>query len=73
MLYTIVIMLKCTTRVVRRIYKNTLHLPRILLLERLERQQVIPKNQLVVENVALADTVLRVIAPFRFVEQDARL
>lgn len=73
MLYPIVIMRKGIACVVRRVYKYALNLARVLLLERLQRQQVIAKYQLIVEDIALTDAVLCVIAPLRLVQQDAGL
>ena len=65
-------MFKGTARIVRRINKDTLHLPRKLLLQRLQRQQVVAEDQAVVEDVAFADTVGRVVAAAGVFEQNAR-
>ena len=59
--------------VVRRIDEDALHLASKLLLQRLEREQVVAKDEPVVEDVLLADTLLGVLALLRVFKQDARL
>ena len=46
MLQPIVIMGKRTTCIIRRVDKHTFYLPRKLRFQRLQRQQIVPKNQL---------------------------
>ena len=50
-----------------------LHLPRILLLQRLQRQQVIPEDQPVVEEIVVRHPMRRVIRLLRVLDQDSRL
>ena len=57
-------------RVVRWINEHALYLARK---PRLQRQQVIAKDQPVIEDVALRHPILRVIAPQRVFQQNARL
>src|SRR5665213_1646100 len=73
MLYTIVILSKSRSRVVRRINEDTFYLAGKLLLQRLEREQVVAKDEPVVEDVLVADTLLGVVALLRVFKQDARL
>lgn len=75
MLDAVIVMLKRTPRVVRRIDVDTLHLPRKLRLQRLQRlqrQQVVAKDQPVVEAIRLAHPRLGAITPGRVFQQDAR-
>jgi hypothetical protein len=73
MLQSIVIMLKSTSRVVRRIDVNALHLPGELLFQRLESEQIVPADEPVVEEVPVRNPVLRVMGLVRLLQQDARL
>ncbi len=59
--------------VVRRVDEHALHLARELLLQCLQCQQVVAEDQPIVEDVALTHPLLRVIAPRRVLQQDARL
>ncbi len=69
---TIIIMLKCAACIIRWINENTLDLPRKLLFQRLQRQQVVAKDQAVVEKIGGADAVGGVVAAGGVFEQDAR-
>jgi len=73
MLQPIVIVREGTPGVVRRVDKHALHLARKLLLQRLQRQQVIPENQPVVEDVTLRNALLGVIRLLGILKQNARL
>src|ERR1039457_5450756 len=73
MLYSIIIMLKRTSGVVRWVNKNALDLAGKFLLKRFQREQVVAKNQLVVEKVVVRHAVLRVIRFRRVFQQNARL
>ena len=73
MFKAIIIILKCISSVVRRIDIYALHLPphgRVRL-QRLQRQQVVPMDQQVVEDVAIAPR-LGMVRKLRIFEQDAR-
>ncbi|MNP32325.1 hypothetical protein D3C76_1254990 [compost metagenome] len=61
MLQPIIVMRECAARVVRRIDKYALHLAGELLLQRLQRQQVVTKDQPVVEDVVVRHAMLGVI------------
>ncbi len=52
---------KRAARVVRRVDKHALHLTRIILFQRLQRQQVVAEYQLVIELVVITDPMLGVI------------
>ena len=54
-------MLKSATGVIRRVDKHTLHLARKLSLQRFQRQQVIAKNELIVEKIAIGHPAIGVI------------
>ena len=73
MLKPIVIMRKCAARVVWRINKNALHLAGKFMFQRLQRQQVVAKDQPVVENVVVRNALFGVIGLIRVFEQDTRL
>jgi hypothetical protein len=73
MLHPIIIMFKSTARVIWRINKNALNLPRELLLQRFQRKEVISEDQPIIENVMVAYAVLRMIRLLRLFEQNARL
>ncbi len=73
MLYTIVILSKCRPRVIRRVNKYALNLTRKILFQRLERQQIVPVNQHIVEDVVFTHAVFGVVALVGVVQQDAGL
>ncbi len=54
MFNTIVIVLKCGTGIIRRIDKNTFDLSGKALLQSLQRQQVVPEDEPVIENIVSA-------------------
>jgi hypothetical protein len=72
-LHTIVIKSKCRPGVIRRINIDALNLPLELLLQRLEREQVVTVDQDIVEDVVFGDVRLGVIGFVRILQQDARL
>ena len=61
MLYTIVVMIKRRTCVVWWINKDTSNLSCKLLLQCLQRQQIVPMYQYIVENVMLTHPVRRMV------------
>jgi len=69
----LVVMLERAASVVGRVDEHTLHLARDLRLQRLQRQQVVPEDQLVVEDIVLRHPMRRVIRPLRVFQQNARL
>jgi hypothetical protein len=73
MLVSIVVVLKSLLCIKRWINVYALYLASKLLLQRLERQQVIPKDQPVVKNIRIRKPLLRVIRPRRVFQQNARL
>ena len=73
MLNAVIVVLKGVAGVVRRVDEDALHLPRELLLQRLEREQVVAVDEDVVEDVPVRDTRLGVIGLFRVFQKDARL
>jgi hypothetical protein len=52
---------------------DALHLAGELLLQSFKREQIVPKDQPIVEDVVLGDAMLGVIGLFGIFEQDARL
>jgi len=66
-------MFKCATGIVRRINVNTLDLARELLFDRLESEQVVPKDESVIEDIAIGDAVRGVARLLAILQQDARL
>jgi hypothetical protein len=66
-------MLECTAGVVRWVDEDALHLAGELLFQRLQRQQVVPEDQPVVEDVVVGDAVRRVIRLPAVLDEDARL
>ncbi|MEZ4680537.1 MAG: hypothetical protein R2932_40615 [Caldilineaceae bacterium] len=72
MLDAIIIMCKSRTCIVRGIDACTLHLPCELLFQRLECQQVIAKDEAVVEVVIVALAVGGVVRALGIFDQDAR-
>ena len=73
MLHPVVVMRKRAAGVVRRIDEHTLHLPRKLRLQRLQRQQVVAENQPIIENVVIRHPMLSVITLRRVFQQNTRL
>jgi hypothetical protein len=73
MLNTIVVVLEHFAGIERRIYVDALDPTRELLLQRLERQQVVPEDEAVVEAVVRPNPLGSVIRLFGVLEQDARL
>jgi hypothetical protein len=70
MLNTIVVMRKSTPCVIRRINVNTLDLTSELLFECFQCQEVIAKDESVIENIVVGDTMRGVIRLFWFFQQD---
>jgi hypothetical protein len=73
MLYTIVIVREGRAGVVRRINEDASHFASELLLQRLEREQVVAKDEPIIEDVVLCHTLLGVVTLLRVFKQDARL
>lgn len=73
MLQSVIVVRKCLTSVVGRVDVDALHTTRKLLLQRLQRQQVVPEDQPVVKDVVLRHAMLGVIRLVRVFEQDTRL
>ena len=73
MLQPVVVMGEGAAGVVRRVDEHALHLARELLLQRLQRQQVVAEDQPVVEDVVVRHPVLRVVGLLRIFQQNARL
>lgn len=73
MLQPVVIVGKGAAGVVGRVDEHALHLARILLLQRLQRQQVVAKDQAVVEDVVLRHPVFGVVRLLRVLQQNPRL
>ncbi len=71
MLNPVVIVLKSLSGIKWRIDVNTLDLPRKLLLQRLQRQQVVPENQPVVELVLVSHPLRRVVRETGVFQKDA--
>ena len=73
MFQAIFVMLKGTAGVVGWVDKHALHFARIFLFERLERQQIVTKNQLVIEYVVVRYTVFGMEGLVRLFQQNPRL
>jgi len=73
MLHSIVVVCECAAGVVRRIDEDALDASRILLLQRLEAEEVIALNEDIVEDVVIGDDGGRVIGQRRILDQNARL
>jgi hypothetical protein len=73
MFNAIVIVAKRAAGVIGWIYEHTLDLPRELRFQGLEREQVVPEDQAVVEEVVLGDPLARVVGLRGVLEEDARL
>ena len=66
MFNSIIIMFKCTARIIRRINKYTLHLPRINRQQRLQRLQIIPlDNHIPGTQITIRMLVIRLQQPIR--------
>ena len=72
MLHSIIIMFKRAPCIIRRVKSRALHLPRILLLQRLQRQQIIAEYQVVVKNIFIAHFVFCAITFLRIFDQYSR-
>ena len=72
MLDPVIVVLERTPRVVWRIDEHALHLPGELLLQRLQREQVVPLNEHVVEPVAVAHPLGRVVRQRRIFHENPR-
>ncbi len=72
-LHPIVIMGEGAAGVIGRIDEDTFHLTGVLLFQRLQRQQVIPKDQLVVEDVTVSDPLSSMVRLLGIPKKDARL
>ena len=73
MLNTIIVLLKGTARIIRRVYKDTLNLPGELLLKGFEGEKVIAEDEAVIKKIMVSHAVRCVIGLLRIFEQDARL
>ncbi len=73
MLQAVVVVLEGAAGVVGRVDEDALHLARELGLQRLQRQQVVPEDQPVVEEVVVGHAVGGVVGARRVLPQDARL
>src|SRR5689334_4558881 len=73
MLYPVVVLSECGTRVVGRINEDALYGSRVVLLKSLQGEEVISKDQQVVEYVLLADSGIGVIGLFRILQEDSSL
>ena len=72
MLQSVVIIIKRHSRVVRRINKNTLHLPRVILLQRFQREEIVPEDQFVIKEVVFPDAMRGKAGLLRVFDQDSR-
>ncbi len=61
MFHPVIVVFKSRTRVIRRINIDTLNFTRKLLLQCLERQQVVTKYQPIIEDIIFTDAVLGVV------------
>jgi|GEM_PF-4868268 len=68
MLNAIIIVIKGGSSIVGRIDENTPNLTCESLLQRLQRQQVVPKNQPIVKDVTVAHALCRVVRLLRILE-----
>ena len=73
MLYSVIVMLERAASVVRRVNEDALYFAGEFLLQRFEREQIVAKDEPVIEPVIVRDAVLGVIGFLRVFEQDARL
>src|SRR5712691_11670724 len=73
MFSSIVIMFQCSPSVIRRVNINALNFPRELLLQCLQRQQVVPMDQYVVENVILTHPMRRMVRLLWVFDENSRL
>ena len=73
MLQAIVIVIKCGSGVVWRIYENAFDLAGKLLFKGFEREQVVAENEALIEQVVVSHAVRRVVGPLWILKQDARL
>src|SRR6266849_421513 len=69
----IIIVLKRTSCVIRRINVDTLDLASELLLQRFQGKEVVAKDETIVEKVVVGDAVWGVVRLLRIFQQDARL
>ena len=69
----VVVLFEGLAGIERRVDIDALDLPRELLFQCFERQQVVPKDEAVVEDIAVADAVLGVIALLGVLQENARL
>jgi len=68
MLKTILVMLECIPSIVRWINIDALYLPRKLLLQCLQCQQVIPKDKPIIKNVLISHPVRLMIGLLRVLQ-----
>ena len=73
MLNTIIVVSERAAGVVGWVNKLALDLARELLFKRLERKQIVAKDEFVIEQIAVGDAMRRVIGLFRVLQQNARL
>ncbi|MBZ3932277.1 hypothetical protein Xmer_10850 [Xanthomonas campestris pv. merremiae] len=73
MLHPIVVIIEIFSSIERWIDIDALHLPPKLLLQRLQRQQVVALDQQVVETIGFADAMRGMIRQRRILQQDAWL
>src|SRR5690554_3290579 len=69
----IVVVCKCIACVVGWVNEYALNFPSKFLLQCLQRQQVVPEDQSVVEDVVISYSLFSVVRLLWFFEQDARL
>lgn len=73
MLYPIIIVAKCRSRIVGGVNKHALYFSRILLLQCFERQQVVPMDKHIVEDVILTDALRGMVGLVGIFNEDTRL
>ena len=71
MFHTVIVVLERAARVVGRIDEHALHLACVLLFKGFKSEQVVPENQLVVEQVGFGHPMSGVVGMLRDFEQDA--
>ena len=73
MLHPVIVVLEGAARIIRRVDEDALHLAGVVLLQRFEREQIVPLDEQIVEKVAVRDPLRGVVRAFRLLQQDARL
>ncbi len=72
MLQAIFVIEKIATRIVGRIDIDALHFPRVIRLQRLQREEIVALDEDIIENIPLAPR-RRVIRQARLLDEDTRL